>query len=1074
MDTSLRLLFALLLLTLPVRAQILAPVNFAGQVTQGTVATPSASPGTGSYSSAQTVTLTDGTSGATIYYTTDGTTPTTSSSVYSSPLTISTTTTLKAIGAKTGLTNSTVATWTYTISGGGGSTPSLVQGPFASPNDVGSQSPAYGTNATIKECLGRAAQVGNTIVLKLVTGGTLGNLSVSDGSNTYTLQVSQSGGGSTTALYTAPVTTATSCVTVTSSSGTFGSNQMVLSEYTNVGAVDVTCHASVTSGTTLACASMTPTVNGDLIINFAHVQAFSSRPTGSVTLTAASGWTANLLDGTDWTGVQSEVQSTAAAISPTITSSASVTQANVVGIALKAASSGGGYSGIQLLSSQRQNPSDTLSAAPGASQTFQFPCYGNDPWIGLGWQASSSTSPSVSSITDSNGNTWTGLGVVFNAGDSGGYSIEWFHVTSTVTCNAAENPTITWSATPAYQYVDFYDVANSNGYDSGAACSGASTGTGYCVVNSTSTSTTTIAGATITPTTSNGLILSFFNQDYGSIEGVSVGNFLPIIETCPGVSGGCGGGGTGTYASQAYQGSGADQDGGISDYYNSTTAAQTFTWTYANTQSQGIGAFFTATVALKGITPLAACDTTTVQNALNAVAANNTVIALPACSVNWGTAVSLSTPYSITLEGQSSVATTNAQGNPATFTDSTTITDTQAASHGPALTLIATGSASQVIRISGLTFAAPTNPAYNGEVKLASTSSTPGSLRLDHSHFININDLAVEMDNPVKTALADHNIFDVPSGDDYNGIRVYNKGGDGYGNTAWANGAGWGTAAGVFFENNTFNYGFMNDCALGGYFIARYNTFNIATGNINIGIQSHGVGSQPQNQRGCLGWEVYGNTVAGGGTISSSLEFQTSGTGFVWGNNIPSGNVATGSHDVVLNVNRVNANTYAQVATPNGWGYCGTAYNGTGSCWDGGGASASNGYPCLDQIGRGGPGNLLSGTFPTLVNTTTSSCSWPNETLTPVYIFDENFGGSASLVSVSNGQVTANVDYYAPVSSFTGATGTGYGLYSAIPGTCTAGVGYWATDQQKFYTCGAGNVWSLDYTPYTYPHPLNR
>ena len=56
------------------------------------------------------------------------------------------------------------------------------------------------------------------------------------------------------------------------------------------------------------------------------------------------------------------------------------------------------------------------------------------------------------------------------------------------------------------------------------------------------------------------------------------------------------------------------------------------------------------------------------------------------------------------------------------------------------------------------------------------------------------------MDEPVKTALADHNMVDVPSGDDYNGIRVYNKGGDGYGDTAWANGAAWGTAAGALLR----------------------------------------------------------------------------------------------------------------------------------------------------------------------------------------------------------------------------------------------------------------------------------
>jgi hypothetical protein len=524
-----------------------------------------------------------------------------------------------------------------------------------------------------------------------------------------------------------------------------------------------------------------------------------------------------------------------------------------------------------------------------------------------------------------------------------------------------------------------------------------------------------------------------------------------------------------------------DEDNAYGFYQNtSDTTAVSFEFGGSQTSGgcttnpSGVSSWGAAAIAFKSgtVVNLSACDSTTVQNALNAISADNTTINLPAATCpNYTTPVSVTTPYSFTLAGKSTVATTNAQGNPATFTDSTIITDAQG---NPAITLIGSGSASQAIRMTGITFAAPTTATYNGVVKLQSTSSTPGTLRLDHSHFVNIDDLAVEMDEPVKTALADHNMVDVPSGDDYNGIRVYNKGGDGYGDTAWANGAAWGTAAGVFIENNTFNYGFMNDCALGGYYIARYNTFNIPTGNINIGIQSHGVGSQPQNQRGCLGWEVYQNTVGGGGTISASLEFQTSGTGFVWGNNIPSANVATGSHDVVLNYNRVNANTYAQVATPNGWGYCGTAYNGTGSCWDGGGAFASNGYPCLDQLGRGGPSNLLSGTFPTLVNTSTSSCSWPNELLKPVYIFDEGFGGSASIVSVSNGQINPNVDYYSPATSFTGATGTGYGLYSAIPTTCTAGVGYWATDQTTLYTCGAGNVWSSYYTPYTYPHPLDH
>ncbi|MGA3007688.1 MAG: chitobiase/beta-hexosaminidase C-terminal domain-containing protein [Opitutaceae bacterium] len=80
------------------------------------VATPAFSPAVGTYTSAVTVTISDSTSGATLYYTTNGTTPTTSSTVYSGPISVSSTTTIEAIGAKSGDTNSNVASATYTIS----------------------------------------------------------------------------------------------------------------------------------------------------------------------------------------------------------------------------------------------------------------------------------------------------------------------------------------------------------------------------------------------------------------------------------------------------------------------------------------------------------------------------------------------------------------------------------------------------------------------------------------------------------------------------------------------------------------------------------------------------------------------------------------------------------------------------------------------------------------------------------------------------------------------------------------------------------------------------------------------
>ncbi len=79
------------------------------------VATPSFSPMAGTFTGPQSVTLSDTTSGATIYYTLDGSTPTTASTKYSVAISIANTTTINAIAAETGDTNSAIASASYTI-----------------------------------------------------------------------------------------------------------------------------------------------------------------------------------------------------------------------------------------------------------------------------------------------------------------------------------------------------------------------------------------------------------------------------------------------------------------------------------------------------------------------------------------------------------------------------------------------------------------------------------------------------------------------------------------------------------------------------------------------------------------------------------------------------------------------------------------------------------------------------------------------------------------------------------------------------------------------------------------------
>jgi hypothetical protein len=114
--------------TAPVQIDVDTTLNAIGYVsgmTDSPVATgdfnikvdaPDFSPAGGNYTSAQSVTISSTTASASIRYTVDGSTPTSSTgTLYAGPVSISITTTLRAIAYKSGMTDSDITSDTYNI-----------------------------------------------------------------------------------------------------------------------------------------------------------------------------------------------------------------------------------------------------------------------------------------------------------------------------------------------------------------------------------------------------------------------------------------------------------------------------------------------------------------------------------------------------------------------------------------------------------------------------------------------------------------------------------------------------------------------------------------------------------------------------------------------------------------------------------------------------------------------------------------------------------------------------------------------------------------------------------------------
>ena len=159
-------------------------INWIGPI--NVAAPPVFSPAPGTYTTAQVVSLTDSTTGASIYYTTNGSTPTSASSLYTQAINVGSTETIQTVAIAPNYANSAIASGNYTIA-----IPPTLSGLSPASGAVGTSVSISGSNFGASQGTSTVSFDGTTaspinwsassIVVPVPTGATTGNVVVTVG-----------------------------------------------------------------------------------------------------------------------------------------------------------------------------------------------------------------------------------------------------------------------------------------------------------------------------------------------------------------------------------------------------------------------------------------------------------------------------------------------------------------------------------------------------------------------------------------------------------------------------------------------------------------------------------------------------------------------------------------------------------------------------------------------------------------------------------------------------------------------------------------------------------------------------